>query len=59
MKKGINKKDQNDILDSNTFLKTVVPNIKINEKTFPLNDFQNTPSKKEKAQTKASSIKPT
>ncbi len=59
MKKSINKKDQNDILDSNTFLKSVVQNIKINEKTFPLDDFQQPPSAKEKSFTKPPSVKPT
>ena len=45
MKKNINKKSQIDSIDSNTFLNNVLPSIKVNQKSYHLDDFENTPSK--------------
>ena len=44
MKKNISKKSQLDSLDSNTFLNNVLPSIKVNQKSYPMDDFENTSS---------------
>ena len=57
MKKNTTKKKFQDTIDSNRFLNNVVPNIKINQKSYPLNEFQNPASKKGKPSKKSSSAK--
>jgi hypothetical protein len=58
MKKNIDKKSQIDSIDSNTFLNTVLPNIKVNQESYPLNDFGND-SSEEVPIKKPSSLKQT
>ena len=58
MKKNTNKKNQPGSIDSNTFLNTVLPSIKINQKAYPLNDFDKTTSKDD-APTKNPALKQT
>ena len=58
MKKGTDKKRNPDFIDSKAFLKSVLPNIKINEKNYPLNDFHNNPSKETPEPQKPTSVKP-
>jgi len=45
MKQNINKKSQIDSIDSNTFLNNVLPSIKVNQKSYHLDEFGNTPTK--------------
>lgn len=58
MKKGINKKGQADTIDSKSFLKCVLPNIKINENIFHSNDLLKHPSKETPVSKKPSSHNP-
>ena len=58
MKKNISKKSQLNSIDSNTFLNNVLPSIKVNHKSYPLDNFGNT-SLKEIPKSKKSSIKQT
>jgi hypothetical protein len=59
MKKGINKKSHLDTINSDTFLNTVLPNIKISKKSYPLNDFSISTSKKGNPVKRSSSIRQT
>ena len=58
MKKNFDKKNQNDSIDSNTFLNNVIPSIKVSQKSYPLDDFGKT-SSEEVTQSKKSSQKQT
>jgi len=58
MKKNINKKNQPESIDSNTFLNNVIPSIKVSQKAYQLDEFGKTDSKNESS-SKSSSLKQT